>query len=83
MGVRIGEHQGLSSITGKRVQGVCLTAAGQHQLECKCQVKSRDFTILCHESNEYLLETKENIFISRDNPTINTKLRSQELLLFD
>ena len=83
MGVRIGEHQGRSARTGNIVQGTSLTAVRQHQLECKCEVKPRDFTILCHENNEFLLETKENIFIARDNPTLNTKIRSQELLLFD
>ena len=81
--VRIAEHQGRSPRTGSIVKGTCTTAVREHQLSChNCEVKPSDFTTLGYENNEYLLETKENIFISRDNPSINSKMLSQELLLF-
>ena len=41
-----------------------------------------DFSIIGRESNHYLLETKESLFIKRDNPSLNRNKYSQELFLF-
>ena len=41
-----------------------------------------DFKFLGNESNRYLLELKERLFIKRDRPSLNKNLDSQELLLF-
>ena len=49
---------------------------------CDRKVMHEDFKFLCNESNRYLLELKEILFIKRDKPSLNRNLYSQELLLF-
>ena len=43
----------------------------QIQLNCDHTVAWEDFSIIGRESNRYLLETKESLFIKRDNPSLN------------
>ena len=40
------------------------------------------FKFLGNESNKYLLELKESLFIKRDTPSLDKNLYSQELSLF-
>ena len=51
-------------------------------LVCDHKVVHEDFKFLGNESNRYLLELKESLFIKRDRPSLNKNLYSQELLLF-
>ena len=51
-------------------------------LLCDHKVVHEDFKFLGNESNRYLLELKESLFIKRDKPSLNKNLYSQELLLF-
>ena len=53
-----------------------------HMVVCDRKVMHEDFKFLCNESNRYLLELKEILFIKRDKPSLNRNLYSQELLLF-
>ena len=82
MKVRVSEHQGVSPRTGKRVKGTLSTLVKDHMLNCYHTVAWEDFSIICRESNHYLLETKESLFIKRDNSSINRNKYSQELFLF-
>ena len=50
---------------------------------CDHKVVHEDFKFLGNESNRYLLELKESLFIKRDRPSLNKNLYSQELLLFE
>ena len=79
--VRVSEHQGVSPRTGKPVKGT-LSTSRDHTLVCDHKVVHEDFKFLGNESNIYLLELKESLFIKRDRPSLNKNLRSQELLLF-
>ena len=81
MKVRVSEHQGVSPRTGKRVKGTLSTSV-RDMLDCDHTVAWEDFSIIGRESNHYLLETKESLFIKRDNPTSNRNKDSQELCLF-
>ena len=83
MKVRISEHQGVSPRTGKRVKGTLSTSVRDHMLNCNHTVAWEDFSIIGRESNHYLLETKESLFIKRDNPSLNRNKYSQELFLFE
>ena len=38
-----------------------------------------DFSIIGRESNHYLLEVKESLFIKRDNPSLITHFHSNHL----
>ena len=80
--VRVSEHQGVSPRTGKPVKGTLSTSVRDHMLVCDHKVVHEDFKFLGNESNRYLLELKESLFIKRDRPSLNKNLYSQELLLF-
>ena len=82
MKVRVSEHQGVSPSTGKQVKGMLSTSVTDHMLDCDHIVAWEDFSIIGRESNHYLLETKESLFIKRDNPSLNRNKYSQELFLF-
>ena len=79
MKVRVSEHHRLSPRTGKRVKGMLSTSVRDHMLDCDQRVAWEDFSIIGRESNHYLLETKESLFIKRDNPYLNRNKYSQEL----
>ena len=51
-------------------------------LACDDKIMHEDFKLLGNESNRYLLELKESLFIKRDKPSLNKTLYWQELLLF-
>ena len=80
--VRVSEHQGVSPRTGKTVKGTLSTSVWDHMLVCDHKVVHEDFNFLGNESNRYLLELKESLFIQRDRSSLNKNLYSQELLLF-
>ena len=79
MKVWVSEHQGVSPITGKRVKGTLSTSVREHMLNCNHTVAREDSSIIGRESNHYLLETKERLFIKRENPSLNRNKYSQEL----
>ena len=79
---RVSEHQGVSPRTSKRVRGMLYTPVRDHMLDCDHIVAWEDFSMIGRESNHYLLERKESLFIKRDNPSLNRNKYSQELLLF-
>ena len=80
--VRVSEHQGVSPRTGKPVKGTLSTSVRDHMFVCDHKVVHEDFKILGNESNRYLLELKETLFIKRVRPWLNKNLYLQELLLF-
>ena len=53
-----------------------------HMLNCDHALAWEDFSIIGRESNHYLLETKESLFIKRDNTSLNRNKYSRELFLF-
>ena len=80
--VRVSKHQGVSPRTDKPVKGTLSTSVRDHMLVCDHEVVHEDFKFLGNDSNRYLLELKESLFIKRDTPSLNKNLYSQELLLF-
>ena len=68
MKVQDSEHQGVSPRTGKQVKVSLFTSVRDHMLNCDHTVAWEDFSIISRESKHYLLETKESLFIKRDNP---------------
>ena len=67
--------------TGKPVKGTLSTSVRDQMLVCDHEVVHEDFKF-GNESNRYLLELKESLFIKRDKPSLNKNLYSQKLLLF-
>ena len=82
MMVWVSEHQGVSPRTGKRIKGTLSKSVRNQMLDCDHTVAWEDFSIIGRELNHYLLETKESLFIKRDNPSLNRNKYSQELFLF-
>ena len=82
MKVRVSEHQGISPRTGKHLKGTLSTSVRDHMLDCNHMVAWDDFKVLGRESNHWLLEIKESLFIKRDRPSLNKNIYSQELFLF-
>ena len=80
--VRVSEQQGVSPRTSKPVKGTLSTPVRDRMLVCDHKVVHEDFKFLSNESNRYLLELKESLFVKRDKPSRNKNLYSQELLLF-
>ena len=80
--VRVLEHQGVSPRTGKTVKGTLSTSVRDHFLVCDHKVVHEDFKFLGNESNRYLLELKESLFIQSDRSSLNKNLYSEEVLLF-
>ena len=82
MKVRVLEHQGVSPQAGKHLKGTLSTSMRDHMLDCNHVVAWDDFKVLGRESNHWLLEIKESLFIKRDRPSLNKNIYSQELFLF-
>ena len=80
--VRVSEHQSVSPQTGKIVKGTLSTSIRDRMFECDHIVTWDDFKVLGRESNHWLLEIKESLFIKRDKPSLNKNIHSQELFLF-
>ena len=53
-----------------------------HMLDCDRTVAWEDLSIIGRDSNHYLLDTKESLFIKRDNFFLNRNKYSKELFLF-
>ena len=82
MKVRVSQHQGVSPRTGKHLKGTLLTSVRDHMLDCNHVVAWDSFKVLGRESNHWLLEIKESLFIKRDRPSLNKNIYYQELFLF-
>ena len=82
MKVGVSEHQGVFPRTGQRVKGTLSSSVKDYMLDCDHIVAWEDFCIIGRESSHYLLETKERLFIKRDNTSLNRNKYSQELFLF-
>ena len=74
--------KGTLGTLGKRVKGTLSTSVRDHMLDCDHTAAWEDFSIIGRESNHYLLETKESLFIKRDNSSLNRNKYSRELFLF-
>ena len=77
MKVRVSEHQGVSPRTGKHLKRPLSASVRHHMLDCNHVVAWDDFKVLGKESNHWLLEIKENLFIKSDRPSLNKNIYSQ------
>ena len=80
--VRVSEHQGVSPQTGKHLKGTLSTSVRDHMLDCNHIVTWDDFKVLGRESNHWLLEINETLFIKRDRLSLNKNIYFQGLFLF-
>ena len=83
---RFAEHLGISPLTGKRITVHNETHIHTHNNECNCNCRAsyKDFTILCKDSSksDYILRTKESLYIRLQRSKINGQKQSIPLMLF-
>ena len=83
LSIRVGEHSGVSPLTGKKSKPKTTTAIKDHMLFCDHVVSLEDFKILASSNSEFHLKIKESLLISRDKPELNRNEKSLPLYLFD
>ena len=76
LAVRSGEYIAISSLTNKRVQPRKDNAVCHHLLNCNYSITFEDFSALCHENKNKLLELKESLLTMRElkrtfNPSLS------------
>ena len=81
MKIRVSEHQGVSPPTGKHLKGTLSTSVRDRILVCNHIVAWNEFKVLGKESDYWLMEIKESLFIKRDWPSLNNNIYSHELFL--
>ena len=70
---RLEEHTHLSARTGKPLNGCQIFAPLQHVKSKCCSAKSvtrEDFTIIGRDSDPYVLQVKESIFVGKERPIL-------------
>ena len=82
LNVRIGKHIGISPLTRKKVKSKG-SALNDHLLLCNHSPSFENFSVLTKENKKFLLELKESLLIMRDKSSLNRKIRSALLYLFD
>ena len=83
LNIRVGEHSGVSPLTGKKSKTKKATAIKDHMLFYDHVVSLEDFKILASSNSEFHLKIKESLLISRDKPELNRNEKSLPLYLFD
>ena len=83
LNIRVGEHLGVSPLTGKKSKTKKTTAIKDHMLFCDDVVSLEDFKILASSNSEFHLKIKGSLLISRDKPELNRNEKSLPLYLFD
>ena len=76
--IRVSEHQSVSPRTDKIVKGTLSTLTRVHMLKSDHTVTWDDFEVPGRESNHWVLEIKEILFIKRDKPSLNKNIYSHE-----
>ena len=66
LNVRVGEHSGISALTGKKSKAGKTTAVKDHMLYCDHIVSFDDFKILTSSNSGFHLKIKESLLISHD-----------------
>ena len=76
LNIRVGEHSGVSLLTGKKSKAKTTTAIKDHMLFCDHVVSLEDVKILASINSEFHLKIKESILTSREKPELNRNEKS-------
>ena len=83
LNIRVGEHSGVSPLTGKKSKAKTTIAIKDHMLFCDHVVSLEDFKILASRNSEFHLKIKKSLLISRDKAELNMNEKFLPLYLFD
>ena len=81
--IRMCEHLGISTLTGKRVKGDDDSAIKGHLLFCNHTPDFKDFSILATNKNDFKVKLMESLLINRGHTPFNKNKQSLHLELFD
>ena len=82
--VRMCEHLGISTLTGKRVKGADDSAIEEERISfCDHTPGFEDFSILATNNNDFRVTLVETLLINRDHPPLNKNMQSLPMELFD
>ena len=81
--MRSGEHISVLSLTGKKVKPSNNSVICDHLLHYNILPSFDNFSVLAHGNKNCLLEIEESLLIMRDKPSLNRKIHSAPLYLFD
>ncbi len=85
---RLEEHLHISALTGKPLNGLQMFAPLHHVRSCEgfpcegARISRDNFTIIGRETNPYLLQVKESLFITMARPQLNNNITSVPIYLF-
>ena len=74
---------GVSPLTVKKVKPINNNSVCDHLLHCNYLPSFNNFRILAYKKKKFLLKIKERLLIMRDKPSLNRKISSTLLHLFD
>ena len=83
LSIRVGEHSGVSLLTGKILKSKKSTAVKDHMLFCDHIVSIDNFKNLATSDSDFHVKVKESLLISHDEPILNKNEMSLCLYLFD
>ena len=83
LSVTVGEHSGVSSLTGEKSKSKKSTAVKDQMRFYHHIVSIDDFKILAPSDSDFHVKVKESILISRDEPILKKNETSLPLYLFD
>ena len=80
--VRVSEHMGVSTCTGKNIKSTKNYAVRDHMLVCNNIVSFEDFSVLANGTNDFTIKLQESLLIHRDALLLNKTSESASLMLF-
>ena len=80
--VRVSEHMGVSTRTGKNIKSIKNSAVRDHMLLCNNIVSFEDFSVLTNGTSDFRIKLQESFLIHRDGPKLNKRSESAPLMLF-
>ena len=74
---------GISNLTSKHVKNVKESAVSDLLLQCHCAITFGHFDVLASDTNSFRFLIKESLLIKREEPVLNSTVKSFPLKLFD
>ena len=80
--VRVSEHVGIFSRTGKNIKSTKNFTVSDHKLVCNKVVSFEEFSVLANGTNDFRIKLQESLLIHHDGPQLNKISESVTLMLF-